>query len=155
MQRSPRSPIKGRSLAVFGSFSGVAAAISVSGAGAGSEVTTRMGTSAGGAGGGGGIVPVTVRSWATTVSGTSTILVAVITIPFFKANASTISPFTLNFWPLGILKAWFVLSSSVRTTVFGGVTCQIFAVTLWTVVTVCGVVVTARVCWSFMPGFRS
>jgi len=49
------------------------------------------------------MVPVTFASCVTTVSGASTTLVAETCIPFLKPQASVICPFTLNFWPLGIL----------------------------------------------------
>ena len=55
------------------------------------------GISAGGAGGGVGIVPLTLFCCDKTETGTSTIFVAVTTIPFLRPNASTICPFTLNF----------------------------------------------------------
>src|SRR6516225_357679 len=104
--KSPRSPASGRLLPVFGSFAGAAAAGAASAAGAaatGAATTTRIGTSAGGAGGGGGIVPVTWLCCDTTTSGVSTILVALMIMPFLRPNASTVWPFTLNFWSLGIL----------------------------------------------------
>jgi hypothetical protein len=50
-----------------------------------------------GAGEGVGVVPLTLLSCDVTDVGTSTIFVAVTTIPFLRPNASTISPFTLNF----------------------------------------------------------
>ena len=75
------------------------------------------------------------------VSGASVILVAVTFIPFLRPKASTISPFTLNFWSLGILKDWFSPFSMVRITESGGETCQTLPVTVCTVVTVRGVVV--------------
>src|SRR5215469_12804482 len=104
--KSPRSPTSGRLLPVFGSFAGAAAAGAASAAGAaatGVATTTRIGTSAGGAGGGGGIVPETWLCCDTTTSGVSTTLVALMTMPFLRPNASTVWPFTLNFWSLGIL----------------------------------------------------
>lgn len=63
------------------------------------EVATGISETAGGAGmtGGAGIAPVTLLSWDTNVTGTSTIFVAMTTIPFFRPNASTICPFTVNF----------------------------------------------------------
>jgi hypothetical protein len=44
-----------------------------------------------------GIVPLTLFCCDKTDTGTSTIFVAVTTIPFLRPNASTICPFTLNF----------------------------------------------------------
>src|SRR5580765_2856349 len=118
----PKKAIKGSELPVLGSAAGAASATVV---GAGAVATKTMtGTSAGGGGGGGGIVPVLCARCSTTVIGSSTTLVAETFIPFFKPQASTICPSTLNFWSLGILNCWFVPSSKVRITVFGGATCH-------------------------------
>ncbi len=99
-------------------------------------------------------MPVTLCCCDETTVGTSTIFVAETFIPFLKAKASTIWPSTLNFWSLGILNSWFVLSSSVRITDVGGLTCQTLPVTVWIVVTIMGVVVVMIVRWSFMPGLQ-
>ena len=117
------------------------------------RTTTRIGRS--GDGSGGGIVPVNSFCCSTTVSGTSTILVADTFIPFCRPQASVIWPSMLNFWPSGILNAWLVPSSKVRMTELGGFTYHTVPVTLFTVVMVCGVVVVVMVRSSVMPGFRS
>ena len=101
------------------------------------------------------MLPLTFLCWETTVSGTSTTLVAEIFIPFFRPKASSIWPSTLNFWPSGIVNCWFLPFSMVRMTEVGGVTCHTVPVTLLVVVTVRGVLVVMVVRSSFIPGFRS
>jgi len=98
--RNPSSPINGSRLPVLGN---AGAGASAGGAGTGTTTATKIGWSGGGGGGGGGAVPVICACCVTTVSGTSTILVAEIFIPFLKPQASVTCPSTLNFWSLGIL----------------------------------------------------
>src|SRR5437667_2431005 len=155
---APISPIRGSKLPVLGNSlvaGSVGAAAGCGGGVARAIITTSIGWSAGGGGGGGGIVPVNCFWCSTTVSGSSTTLVAEIFIPCFRPNASVSWPFTLNFWPLGILKRSVLPSASFKITEFGGVTCQTVPVTVWTVVTVLGVVVVVIVRCSFIPGFSS
>ena len=64
-------------------------------AGVGPHLTIRTGTSH-------GIVPVTSFCLVTTVSGSSTIFVAVTTMPSFRPHASVSVPSTINFCPFGI-----------------------------------------------------
>src|SRR5215469_9541040 len=85
----PSSPISGSRLPVFGSSVGSAA-----GAGAGLASAIKIGASAGGGGGGGGIDPVNCFSCSTTVTGSSTTLVAETVIPFFSPHASVSWPLT-------------------------------------------------------------
>src|SRR5579864_788410 len=126
-QTIPSSPTSGSRLPVFGSS---AASAGSAGFGACMTNTINIGWSGGGGGGGGGSLPVSFLSCSTTVSGSSTTLVAEIFIPFFSPHASTIWPPMLNFCPLGILNDWLVPSSNVKMTDDGGVTCHTFPVTL-------------------------
>ena len=95
------------------------------------------------------MLPLTFLCWETTVSGTSTTLVAEIFIPFFRPKASSIWPSTLNFWPSGIVNCWFLPFSMVRMIV--AARCAAVPVTLLVVVTVRGVLVVMVVRSSFIP----
>src|SRR6516225_1902073 len=96
--------MRGKLLAVVGSFAGAGSEAAVSvGGGVGLAVATSIGTSGLGAGGGGGAVPALLICCATTVSGTSVILCAETVMPFLSPKASVSWPSTMNFCPLGIL----------------------------------------------------
>jgi hypothetical protein len=99
---------------------------------AGTNTMSSVAPCLGGAGFGGGAVPVRTTSCDTTVSGVSVTAVAEMFIPSLRPQASVSWPSTLNFWPLGMLKDWFVPSSKVRMTEFGGLTRQTLPVTVFT-----------------------
>ena len=100
-------------------------------------------------------MPVICACRLTTVIGSSVTLVAEIFIPFLKPFGSVSRPSTMNLWPRGIVNCWLVPSSSVRIKRVGGVTRQTVPVTVPTVVTNLGVVVTVIVRSNFVPGFKS
>ena len=96
-QNTPRSPTRGKSLAVVGSFVGAGSAGFAAGcAGTGRATTTKIGISCLGGVGGGGVLPDLLTSYATTVTGTSVTLWAETLMPFLRPHASVSRPSTMN-----------------------------------------------------------
>src|SRR5689334_608636 len=121
----PSSVMKGKGLAVCGSFlgagSGGGSALAVSTGGAGA-CSTNSTASAGGGGGGGGISPVTFLVCSATVVGVSVMTLAETTMPFLRSKTVFSCPSIVNFWSLGTLYTLAVPSSSCKVTVLGGFT---------------------------------